>query len=104
MDQQVKFLIDGTEYTLDVDSLTFGEVEVIEDATGKGFGDLDFDSAKALMALALVAMRRKNPLATLDDIRALPLSAIQPVEEESPTQAGVTGEAGEGDSGVQSSQ
>lgn len=103
MAEAVKLNIDGTEYELDVEGLTFGEVEVIEDATGRAFGDLDFDSAKALMGLALVAMRRKNPLVTLDDIRALPLTAIQPVEE-SPTNAGVTGAVVDGDSGSPSSQ
>lgn len=103
MSEVVKLKIDGTEYELDVESLTFGEVEAIEDATGKPFSDMDFDSAKAVMALALVAMRRKNPLTTLDDIRALPLSAIEPVDVD-PTNAGVTGEVVDGDSGVQSSQ
>lgn len=99
----VQFQIDGKTYDLDVESLTFGEVEILEDETGKPFGDLDFDSAKALMVLAYLARRRKEPLFSLEEMRALPITAVQPVEE-SPTSAGTTGEVADDDSGSQSSQ
>ena len=102
-DSTVTFKIDGAEYSLDVESLTFGEVEVLEDETGKPFGDLDFDSAKALMVLAFLARKRKEPLFTLEEMRALPISAVEPVEE-SPTDAGTTGEVVDDGSGSQSSQ
>ena len=103
MSDSVRFSIEGKEYSLDVDSLTFGEVELIEDATGKAFGELDFDSAKSLMALAWVARRRVEPLCSLDDMRALPISAVQPVEDDvDPTSAGESGDKVDGDSGSQS--
>lgn len=104
MSDSVKFSIEGKTYSLEVDSLTFGEVELIEDATGKAFGELDFESAKSLMALAWVARRRVEPLCTLDDMRALPVSSVQPVDEPDPTTAGEPGDKADGDSGSPSSQ
>jgi hypothetical protein len=39
------------------------------------------------LVLAWLARRRKEPLVTLDDMRALPMAAIEVVEDEDPTEA-----------------
>lgn len=97
---------------LDLDTLTLGDLEAYEDATGDSLLDLlapkpvidpktgkkvaDPDdpkgrplmetkmTTKALIAIAFVSARRENPTVTMDEIRALPLEQLDMGEEETP--------------------
>lgn len=65
---------------LDLDSMTLGELEAIEDVAGaeaaKGMmaGQM---TAKALIAVAYVVRRRDDPEFTLDQARALRVLALK---------------------------
>lgn len=55
---------------LDPSSFTIDELELIEDITGVDFDEIQAGKArtsKVLRAFALVALRRENPAATIDD-------------------------------------
>lgn len=61
---------------VDTGGWTLGEIEDIEDVTGKPVGALNGQtpqtmSIKQIIALAFVSARRLDPQITLDDIRAL---------------------------------
>lgn len=86
-DSTMKIKVQGVEYDLDMDKLTLGELEEIEDATGRSLSDMDQGSVKTMNALAWIAKRRKAPMTTLDDIRQLTAGDIEVVEDEDPTQA-----------------
>jgi hypothetical protein len=100
MDNVVKFKIDGSEYALSFDELTLGEVELLEKETGRGIGALDMESMTSVMVLAWLARRRTQPHVTLDEMRALPITAIEVVED--PTQDGVDETATPEGTGTQS--
>lgn len=60
---------------IDLDGLTLGEMEIVEDMTGLGLDQI-FESlgkqgpkSKILIALGLVTERRKNPDVTVEEIR-----------------------------------
>jgi hypothetical protein len=103
VDNVTRIKIDGTEYEIDGNDLTWGEVELLEKETGRPIGQLDFESATTMLVLAWLAKRRKEPLCSLDDLRALPMSAIEAVEDGNPTQAVEDGEVSTVDgTGIQS--
>jgi hypothetical protein len=79
--------VSGVEYVIDAENLTWGEMELLETETGRPIGQLDTESATTLLVLAWLARRRKEPLVSLDEMRALPMSAIEVVEDEDPTEA-----------------
>jgi hypothetical protein len=83
----VKIKIEGVEYPVDVNGLTIGEVEMLERETGKPLGQIDFDSITAVAVLGWIARKRKEPMFTIDDMRRIPLSQIEAVQDEDPTQA-----------------
>jgi hypothetical protein len=71
----------------DPNSLTLGEMETIEEITGRpiglllaslGAGEL---SSKAMVAFIVVTQRRTNPDFTVDEAKALKLSDLQFVDE-----------------------
>ena len=68
------------ELVFDVNTLTLGEVEAMEDIVGRdvmrelGQGT---PSVKTLLALVYVMKRRTNPEFTLDDARALRITAVK---------------------------
>jgi hypothetical protein len=64
---------------MDFDSFTVDELEVIEDYCGRPFVDvLDGNlTAKAMKALAYVALRRTNPEATWADAGAVKLTDMR---------------------------
>ena len=71
------------ELVLDINELTIGDLEAIEEATGTtaskaldGFKSGDV-SARVLTAVVLVCLRKTHPEATLDDARAVRVSAIK---------------------------
>lgn len=62
---------------VDIDSLTLGEIEIVEEITGLGIDEIaetlgkPGPKAKLLVALAFVSERRTNPAVTLDEVRAM---------------------------------
>jgi hypothetical protein len=70
--------VTGKEFDIteiDLDGLTLGEMEIVEDMTGLGLDQI-FESlgkqgpkSKILIALGLVTERRKNPDVTVEEIR-----------------------------------
>ncbi len=66
----------------DPDSLTLGEMEDIEEASGLGFMELveQFDSQKltvqSLKAVTWILLRRDNPDLTLDGVRDLTIGEL----------------------------
>lgn len=67
--------LDVTE--IDLDGLTLGEMEIVEDMTNLGLDEV-FEAlgkpgpkSKILIALGYVTERRKNPDVSLDDIREM---------------------------------
>ena len=65
---------------IDLDDLTLGEMEEVEQIVGVPFGEAFEDttlSAKALLALVYVVKRRENPNFTLDQARNFRLSDLQ---------------------------
>ena len=73
--------IAGKDYTLD--DLTLGEIEEFETAMGTTMAAVDLTSAKALVHLVYLVMRRENPEYTMDDARQIKL-----VEVMRPTEGG----------------
>jgi len=70
------------ELDFDVNTLTLGEVEVMEEIVGRDVmrelsrGDVQ-PSVKTLLALVYVIKRRTNPAFTLDDARARRVTAVK---------------------------
>ena len=78
-------------FQLDFDSLQWGELEEIETIMGCALEDARWDTAKGVLCLAFIAVRKTRPAVTLDSLRALPMSAIELVDEV-PTSAAEGGE------------
>lgn len=72
--------MDDDTITLDLDAMTLGELEAIEDVAGAEAvkammaGQM---TAKALIAVAYVVKRRDQPEFTLEDARALRVLALK---------------------------
>lgn len=69
--------------SIDFDSLTLDEIELLEDLTGvsidaigKRIGGEDQPKAKVMKALAYVAARRDDPEITLEDIGKIKLTDL----------------------------
>ena len=69
--------------SLDFDSLTLDEIELLEDisgisidAIGKRLGGDDQPKAKVMKALAFVASRRENPDVTIEEIGQIKLTDL----------------------------
>jgi hypothetical protein len=74
------------EYRVDLDDLTLGEVEELEEKTGYNFaGNNQSIPVKAITYMLYLQERRKNSKFTLDDARAVKISGIKVGEEENPT-------------------
>jgi hypothetical protein len=59
---------------------TLGELELLE-REGITLEDLASGSARALVGMVWLELRRRNPEATIDEARALPLDAVEVVED-----------------------
>lgn len=97
-DSLITIRVDADQFQIDLQDLTWGEAEELETIIGGSLAE-NMESVKGVIALAFMAKKRKHPLTTIDELRALPMSAIEIVEGESdalPTQ----GVADEG-SGIQ---
>ena len=69
------------EVTIDLDALTLGDLEDVENLTGLGFSALVNSPGglpmKGLRALAFVSVRRDIPEVTFEDCRGFPQGAIR---------------------------
>lgn len=95
-DSLITLRVDDQQYSIDMQDLTWGELKEIENLLPGGTVDgANLESAHGVIALAYLAVKRKNPLITIADLDRLPIGAIEIVEGETalpPTQDGV-GEA-----------
>lgn len=77
-----RFELDGQTLEFDIDTLTFGEVEFIEEYFGKSFDAIDaWDSGRGTLVLAYLALKRKNPTTDIDDVRDMQLNLLKSVDE-----------------------
>lgn len=75
------------EFQVDIDDLTLGEIEEIEEAFDAKLEDIDLSRAKALVYLIYLTKRRKDPDYTLEQARSVKVSALPQPEPERPTRA-----------------
>ena len=68
--------IAGKTYTLQVDDLELGEIEVIEDAADMPLSEINWGRANVVRAITYVLLRRENPAFTMDDARHMKLSDL----------------------------
>ncbi len=61
---------------LDIDDLELGEVEKFEEAMGQTLGEVDLNSAKAIVRLVWIVKRRDDPKYTLDKARKIKISQL----------------------------
>jgi len=97
----VKIRVDKDTYEIDFDTLTLGELEVIEREFDKSIAEVDLASARGILILAWIAKRRQEPLCSLDEIRALPQSAVE-IDEGDADPLPDVDQVGDDDSGTQS--
>ena len=73
-------------HAIDFEDMTYGELEIFEDVVGVLPSNEEevnlLPKSKFLLAMGLIAARRTNPDATLDDMRALPVGHIVLGEDE----------------------
>lgn len=86
---------DTFELTLDLDTLTLGEIELIEETVGKDFatiaaaianGFTGLSMGKTLRVFALVKMRRTDPAATWESTANIRPPKPKPAEPVDPTE------------------
>lgn len=80
---------EGQQIEFDLDELTFGEVEIIEDYFGKPLEEVELESLRGVMILAYLELRKTNPDITLDDMREKKVSLLKinggPEDDASPS-------------------
>lgn len=79
------FELDGEVLELDLDSLTFGEIEEVEIYFDCPVDQVRWDSGRGGLMAAYLAKKRKNPKTTLNDLRSLKISALKEVKPKRPT-------------------
>lgn len=95
-DSLITIRIDQEQFQIDMQDLTWGEAEVAEEIIGGSLAD-HLDRVKGVLAIAYLAKRRKNPLVSLDELRALPMTEIEILEGDDslpPTQDDAAGDSG----------
>lgn len=75
-----KINVNGREYDMP-DEFTLGELADMEEITGQGY-DMTRPGVRGMIALAYIAIRRKDPRVTLEDVRNMGLDDIEAVEDE----------------------
>lgn len=91
-DEVIRIKVQDEVHELDFAELAWGELEEIEGIMGCALEDANFATAKGVLCLAYIATRKTKPAITLDSLRALPMSEIELVEDEVPTNAAEGGE------------
>lgn len=66
------------EISFDLEHLTIGDLEDLEEICDKPYEELDFTkpSAKMVKAMVFLSARRKNPDFTLEDARGVKISDV----------------------------
>lgn len=72
--QQAFVTVEGVEYEIP-EKLTFGDLADIEEITGQAYNPKK-SGPRMMLALTYIAMRRRNPQLTIDDIRDLDFELI----------------------------
>jgi hypothetical protein len=90
----LKIRVQGEVHELDFDHMLWGELSDLEDLLGCSLEEANLATAKGVLALAYIAARRSQPAVTLDSLRALPMTEIELVEDDTvdPTPADKVGE------------
>jgi hypothetical protein len=67
----LKMKLDAAKYTVDTDTLTLGEAEILEEEFGlEDLSDLNIFKAKHLRGLFFTAVKRKHPELSDEDVMA----------------------------------
>lgn len=82
-DAKLAFTVDGKRYEIDMDDLEFGEVELLEEAFDLPFEEIDLRRMKAMRLIVFIAMRRKDPDVSMDDVAHIKIGSFLPEEDES---------------------
>lgn len=88
----MKFVVDGTEYEMVQDNVTFAEARAIEKQTGHSFQALMSNpelqgSMDVTQALMWVSMKRVNPTLLFSDLDDMQIGDIEYVEDEADKEA-----------------
>lgn len=90
---------DLEQISVDIDSMTMGEMETVEEMTGLGLDQIGElmskpgPKVKVLMSLALIVRQRTHPETTLDDVRAMRIQLADADPKEQPATNGRLGSA-----------
>lgn len=80
-----KFVVDGVEYEVVMENITFAEARAIEKVTGTSFSAVmanpSLQTIDFAQALAWVSMKRVNPTLTFSDLDDMEMAAVAPVDE-----------------------
>lgn len=79
--------MEGVGYEIDPSDLEWGEVEDLELYFECSAEDVDYDSMRAVMYLAYLARRRKDPEFTIEQMRKLKVSDLGEDDGPRPTGA-----------------
>lgn len=72
-----------------MEDMTIGEIILFEETTGKTIGEIgNKPGGRELQALALIALRRENPEATLEDASSVKVSSFMGDTVDPPEAAG----------------
>jgi len=93
-DDVIHLRVQEDTYEVSMQDLTWGELTELEDLLGGSLEEANLASAKGVLGLAFIAVRRKQPAVTMDSLKALPMSEIELVDEPVPTSADEVGEDG----------
>jgi hypothetical protein len=90
-DGGIHIRVQDTVYDLNMQDLTWGELAELEDLLGGSIEDSNLESAKGVLAVAYLAVRRKDQLITIDALKTLPIGEIELVDDPNPTLAAESG-------------
>lgn len=93
-DDVIHIRVQGETYDVSMQDLTWGELAELEELLGGSLEETNLASARGVLALAFIAVRRKQPAVTMDSLKALPMAEIELVDDVVPTSADVVGEDG----------
>ena len=93
MSDIVRIKVENEVFDLDMSALTWGELTELEEVAfgGESIEAVNLESARGIVGLAWLARKRKYPQTIIDDVKRLPVGAVEVVESD-PTTAGNPGE------------
>ncbi len=80
------------EFVFDLDALTIGDIEAIEEVSGLNSADIDWSkpSGKLMTAFVYVSGKRQDPNFTIEDARNVKVSALTRPEVDPTTEGGAS--------------